>query len=86
MKGFGARLSLARKKKGLTQGETARRLGMSRSGYASYESDAREPSLAVLREICCLLDTTANYLTDHQITEGGEKRWNLQSKLRAYKN
>ncbi|QNK89396.1 helix-turn-helix transcriptional regulator [Sporosarcina sp. resist] len=48
---FSGRLKQLRKNKKLTQEDMARYLGITRQGYAKYENDNSEPSLAMLVKI-----------------------------------
>lgn len=59
---FGQRLRELRQKKGLTQRELAKRLGISPSAVGMYEQGRREPENSLLSELCRILDTTTDYL------------------------
>ena len=61
-KTFAARLKETRKNKGLTQVQIATDLGMSQSGYISYEMARREPSLPTLAKIAKILETSTDWL------------------------
>jgi transcriptional regulator with XRE-family HTH domain len=55
-------LRAARKRKGLTQAKTAEAIGVSTHGYGNFENARRWPSLETLREICNVLDVSADTL------------------------
>lgn len=56
------RIKQIRKSNNLTQQEFARRLGVSRSGVASYETGEREPISAVISLICREFDVSEDWL------------------------
>lgn len=56
------RLKEIRLEKGLSQGDVAKAIGISRSAYSNYEQGIREPSLAILVKICDFFDVSADYL------------------------
>ena len=47
---------------GLSQQAVAEKLRIGRACYAHYEQGVREPTLALLKAICDLLDISADYL------------------------
>lgn len=59
---FAARLKTARKEAGLTQAQLAERIGMKQSGYAQYENNGREPSLATLTKLSDVLKKPTDWL------------------------
>ncbi len=59
---FHERIRELRIEKGLSQGDVAKQLGITRSAYANYEQGTREPSLDCLVSICKFFDVTADYL------------------------
>lgn len=61
---FSERLRVARKRKGLTQEELARRLGTTKGTISNYENNYSSPSLEGLAQICLILDVSADYLID----------------------
>lgn len=62
MSTWNEKLKTARMEKGLSQQAVADRLGVTRGCYANYEQGTREPTIALLREICLILDLSADYL------------------------
>ena len=59
---FAKRLIALRKEKRLTQTEMAEILNMSRSGFAGYETDGKEPSFESLCFLADFFDVTVEYL------------------------
>ena len=59
---FGARLRLARVRRGMSQGDLSRRIGVDPSYISQIETGRREPSLANLRRIAQAVDASADYL------------------------
>lgn len=59
---FSSRLREVRKDTGMSQGEVASEIGVTKSAYANYEQGIREPSLKVLKAICDALDVSCDYL------------------------
>lgn len=53
-----------RKEKGLTQKQIAKVLGMSETGYASWEQGLAEPSLDAIRKLCKIFDVSANEILE----------------------
>ena len=65
MDSFGSRLKHARNRKGLTQDELAERIGRTGKQIVSrWEKDQNEPSLALIRQLAEILDTTVSFLVD----------------------
>ena len=62
MKVFAERLKEIRVEKGMTQGEVATALNITRSAYTNYELGIREPSYEMLRQLCTVLEVSADYL------------------------
>ena len=62
MEKFGEKLKELRIEHGLTQKQTAMRVGLTRNAIANYEANIREPSLQTLKELCELFDVSADYL------------------------
>lgn len=62
-----------RLEKGLTQLEIANILGVSRTGYASWEQGKAEPNIIDIKKICCFFCVSLNELlefeTDEQIND-----------------
>lgn len=59
------RLKEAREKKGLTQREMARAIGVSQPAYCQFESGYKIPSLAVAKSISNALGVTIDYLAEN---------------------
>jgi transcriptional regulator with XRE-family HTH domain len=64
---FGKRLSLARKKAGLTQIAAAQKLGISQRMYAFWERRAASIPLEKIEVLCKILRTTPNYLFGNSV-------------------
>ena len=59
---FGEKLKQARLRKGYTQEEVARLIGVAKSTFTGYEKDNREPDVLKIRKIINALDVSAEYL------------------------
>lgn len=59
---FGMRLKELREKRGLTQAEAGKRMGLSRTGLANYERNTSQPSVDVLKTIASFYRTSTDYL------------------------
>lgn len=68
IKGFGDRISKARKEKGLTQEELALRLGVTPQAISKWEREAGFPDIEMLYYICELLDCSADYLLQRDVS------------------
>lgn len=62
MQYFGQKLQSLRKKCNLTQAELASKAGISTSTIGMYEQNRRQPSFQILKKICDILSTHADYL------------------------
>ena len=62
---LGPKLKAARKAKGLRQEDVARMIGVSRTAYTKYETEAASPSYDVLHLLCQALEISPNYLLDY---------------------
>ena len=60
---FGLRLQQLRQERGMTQGELARRLGLSKETVYRYEHNLQDPSLKTAVRLAVLLRTSLDYLT-----------------------
>ena len=60
----GTRLKNARKEKGYTQKRVAEIIGMSRASISSYERNAVDPPLSILRSLADLYGVSSDYLLD----------------------
>lgn len=56
------RLASLRKKSGLTQYETAEKLGISRGKLANYEQGSRQPDYDMLKQLSDFYNVTTDYL------------------------
>ena len=64
------KLITIRKKHGFTQRELARRMGVTQSSLAQYETGARKPNIVMLKKLAAILDcTTDQLLEDIEIKE-----------------
>lgn len=59
---FADKLKYLRAIKGCTQREVSSFLSVSESCYSNYEQGIREPSIAVIKEICDFYNISADYL------------------------
>ena len=60
-KEFGARLKAARLAAGMTQGDVALKVGITRNGYQFYESGKRDPSTPTLIKLFKVLNNSPNF-------------------------
>lgn len=67
---FHERLEALRKKSGLSQAETARRLNLPRTTYSGYALGTREPDLGTINMFAEYFKVSVNYLISGE--EGGE--------------
>lgn len=58
----GQRLKVARNKKGLTQEELGKMVGVGKSAICCYEKETRNPSLETIIEFMSILGVSADYL------------------------
>ena len=56
-----------RKKEGLTQGDLAELLEVSKPSVASYETNRRTPSMKIFKRIVDLFDVSADYLLEDEV-------------------
>ncbi|MEW6663028.1 MAG: helix-turn-helix domain-containing protein [Bacillota bacterium] len=61
---LGQRLKEARTKKGLTQDEAAKRLGITFQALSNYERDVRDPDTTLLKNMAELYSVSTDYLLD----------------------
>ena len=59
---FHERIKELRLEKGLSQGDVALKLEVTRSAYSNYEQGIREPSYDILAKLCLLFEVSADYL------------------------
>ena len=57
---LGELLKKTRKQYKMTQGDVAKLLGVSRSGYTYYENDRSTPSIETLKKLAVIYDTTVD--------------------------
>ena len=57
---LGESLKSIRKKYKMTQGDVAKLLGISRSGYTYYETDTTVPSIEALKKLAVIYDTSVD--------------------------
>lgn len=60
------RLRTLREKKGLSQGEVAKLLGISRPAYVKYETGKSKP-VRKIKELCTLFNVSSDYLLGNDI-------------------
>lgn len=60
--GFGARLLMARERRGLSQTEVARLAGLQPAAIGHFENNRRKPSFANVRALARALDVASDYL------------------------
>ena len=58
----GEKIKFLRKQKGITQGELAKELSVSKSTVAMYEIGKNFPNVEMLHKLCKALNTTGDYL------------------------
>ena len=61
-KKIGQLIAKLRKEKGLTQKQLAKMLHKSETGFASWEQGLSEPNVNDIRELCKILEVSADYL------------------------
>ena len=59
------RLKTAREKKGLTQREVARAIGVSQPAYCNFESGYKVPSLVIAKSISNVRGVSIDYLAEN---------------------
>lgn len=62
MEKWNERLKLSRLSKNLTQQQVADLAEITRGCYTHYESGIREPSIALIKRFCEILEISADYL------------------------
>lgn len=69
---FSVKLKNLRIETKLTQKQIAEKLGMSETGYASWEQGLSEPSIDNLRKLCLIHNISPNELLD--IQDDGDRK------------
>lgn len=64
-KEFGNHLRKLRTKKGLTQEQVAKVLGVNRTTYTKYETGVTQPDLFALRKLCELFEVDYNMILNY---------------------
>lgn len=84
---FGYRLKEARIRKGMTQEELARAVGVTKGAIGNYESELSSPKEVILIKLMKILNIDANYLYQDMV-EGAHNSLsnNEQRLLTAYRN
>lgn len=59
---FSTRLTVLRKRKGMTQAQLASDLGLTRTAYTSYETGVSMPNVATLCALADVFDVSVDYL------------------------
>ncbi len=63
--GFGARVKELRKRKGITQVELAKALGVTQRGISYYENEADNPSMEIIEKIARALAVSKRLLVEY---------------------
>lgn len=63
---FGKRIVELRKRRGLTQAELARSIGISRSALSLYEIEKREPDIETLNKLASLFEVPVGYILGNE--------------------
>lgn len=63
---FGKRIVELRKRRGLTQAELARTIGISRSALSLYEIEKREPDIETLNKLASLFEVPVGYILGNE--------------------
>jgi len=69
--GFADRLRYLRTARGLSQGDLASALGLSKQAISSYETRGAEPSIDTLRKMAAFFGVSVDYLTGESAVEVG---------------
>lgn len=62
-----------RERKGLTQGEAAKKMGIVRTTYSNYEAGNREPDNDTLKKFSEFFEVSIDYLLGNEITNDQAK-------------
>ncbi|HWM89821.1 MAG TPA: helix-turn-helix transcriptional regulator [Thermoanaerobaculia bacterium] len=77
--GLGDRISRLRRKKKLSQGDLAERIGTSNHQLSKYERGIHEPSLELLSRIARTLDTSTDFLITGKEPASRDQPFGLES-------
>ncbi len=69
---IGEKIRKVRLEQDLTQQELADKVGISRSNIANYEMNANMPSVDILKKIASVLEISADYLLEDDLTNDEE--------------
>lgn len=64
--GFGTRVKELRKRKGITQVELARKLGVTQRGISYYENETDNPSMEIIEKIAAALEVPKRLLIEYE--------------------
>ncbi len=80
---LGESLKSIRKKYKMTQGDVAKLLGISRSGYTYYETDTTVPSIETLKKLAVVYDTSVDDIIGMPAKKGASGKTAASSLLVA---
>ena len=83
---LGESLKNIRKKYKMTQGDVAKLLGISRSGYTYYETDTTVPSIETLKKLAAIYDTTVDDIVGMPARKAASGKTSTSSLLVAERN
>ncbi len=82
MKEIGNKISICRQNKNMTQEDLAKRLGVTSQAVSKWERGLSFPDVGILKELCNVLEVSADYLLNVQMTSGTEtKRDTLNNEI-----
>jgi transcriptional regulator with XRE-family HTH domain len=84
--GFGARVRELRRRKGITQVELAKALGVTQRGISYYENETGNPSMDVIEKIAKALGATKRLLVEYDeepLADEPKPIRSLQQKMRV---
>jgi transcriptional regulator with XRE-family HTH domain len=76
MKTIGQKIKELRKENNLTQKQLAKILGISETGFASWEQGLSEPNTESIAQLCRIFNVSADYLLNLE-NEDGTKNYNI---------
>jgi transcriptional regulator with XRE-family HTH domain len=83
--GFGARVRQLRKRKGITQVELARTLGVTQRGISYYENETDNPSMVIIGKIANALGVSKRLLVEYDEVPVEEEPRPIRSLLQKMK-